>query len=145
RGAGRVDAAPGGRWRLSGHQPAATAAQDELRQAIEQQFLRGGLRQPPLEAVVQSFAQPEARVLVQSLRREGTLVECQPGWLVHAHALRDLHQQLRERRAAGASTFTVADFKQWTGLTRKTAIPLLEYLDRVRLTRRRGDLREICP
>lgn len=143
RDAGRVEAG-GGRWRRRGHQPRATEAQSALRQAIEQHFLMGGLSPPPLEAALRVFTQPEARVLVQTLLREGTLVECQPGWLVHAHALRDLQLQLRERRSAGAATFTVADFKQWTGLTRKTAIPLLEYLDRARLTRRRGDAREIC-
>ena len=34
-------------------------------------------------------------------------------------------------------------FKDLIGVTRKYAIPLLEYLDRERVTRRVGDLREI--
>jgi len=37
----------------------------------------------------------------------------------------------------------VAKFKELTGVTRKYAIPLLEYLDRERVTRRSGDVREI--
>jgi selenocysteine-specific elongation factor len=37
----------------------------------------------------------------------------------------------------------VAQFKEMTGVTRKYAIPLLEYLDRERVTRRVGDAREI--
>lgn len=41
------------------------------------------------------------------------------------------------------SRLSVADFKDLTGLTRKYAIPLLEYLDRERLTRREGDERVI--
>ncbi len=37
----------------------------------------------------------------------------------------------------------VAKFKELTGVSRKYAIPLLEYLDRERVTRRVGDMREI--
>ena len=37
----------------------------------------------------------------------------------------------------------VAKFKDMTGVSRKYAIPLLEYLDRERVTRRVGDERVI--
>jgi selenocysteine-specific elongation factor len=37
--------------------------------------------------------------------------------------------------------FSVPEFKDWTGVSRKYAIPLLEYFDRERLTRREGDAR----
>jgi len=47
---------------------------------------------------------------------------------------------LADRRPA---RFSVADFKQWTGVSRKYAIPLLEYLDRNRVTRREGNQRLI--
>jgi selenocysteine-specific elongation factor len=46
-------------------------------------------------------------------------------------------------KAAGMPTVDVAAFKQRYGLTRKYAIPLLEYLDRERVTRRQGDVRVI--
>ena len=39
--------------------------------------------------------------------------------------------------------FSVAEFKDWTGVSRKYAIPLLEWLDRERLTRRDGDSRVV--
>jgi selenocysteine-specific elongation factor len=39
--------------------------------------------------------------------------------------------------------FGVAEFKEWTGVSRKHAIPLLEFLDRERVTRREGDSRII--
>jgi selenocysteine-specific elongation factor len=39
--------------------------------------------------------------------------------------------------------FAVPQFKEWTGISRKYAIPLLEYLDRVRVTRREGDQRVV--
>jgi len=37
--------------------------------------------------------------------------------------------------------FAVPEFKDWTGISRKYAIPLLEFLDRERVTRREGDAR----
>ena len=50
--------------------------------------------------------------------------------------------QLRETLAARRGTrFQVGAFKEWTGVSRKYAIPLLEFLDRERVTRRDGDER----
>jgi selenocysteine-specific elongation factor len=42
-----------------------------------------------------------------------------------------------------AERFGVPAFKDWTGISRKYAIPLLEYLDRERVTRREGDERVV--
>jgi selenocysteine-specific elongation factor len=50
--------------------------------------------------------------------------------------------RLRELLAARkAQRFQVGQFKEWTGISRKYAIPLLEYLDRTHVTRREGDWR----
>ena len=43
--------------------------------------------------------------------------------------------------ARKAERFSVGAFKEWTGISRKYAIPLLEFLDRERITRREGDVR----
>ena len=45
--------------------------------------------------------------------------------------------------AGDAARIDVATFKERFGVSRKFAIPLLEYLDRERLTRRMGDSRVI--
>jgi selenocysteine-specific elongation factor len=58
----------------------------------------------------------------------------------HQAAIRTLRAMLAARKPA---RFTVGDFKTWTGVSRKYAIPLLEYLDRERITRRDGDARVI--
>ena len=39
--------------------------------------------------------------------------------------------------------FRVPEFKEWTGISRKYAIPLLEFLDREKITRREGDERVV--
>ena len=41
----------------------------------------------------------------------------------------------------GEDSLNISDFKKLTGLTRKTAIPLLEYLDKKKYTIRSGDVR----
>jgi selenocysteine-specific elongation factor len=53
-------------------------------------------------------------------------------------ALGRLREQLVLRRG---ERFSVPTFKDWTGVSRKYAIPLLEYLDREHVTRREGDER----
>ena len=59
---------------------------------------------------------------------------------VHHTALETLRAQMRELRA---QKMDVARFKELTGLSRKYAIPLLEHLDRERITRKEGDHRVV--
>ena len=59
---------------------------------------------------------------------------------VHSAALGRLAAQLTPLRG---SLIDVARFKQLTGLSRKYAIPLLEYLDRQRITLKQNDQRLI--
>jgi selenocysteine-specific elongation factor len=54
----------------------------------------------------------------------------------------DLRRQVAGRKTK-APKIDVAAFKDMTGVSRKYAIPLLEYLDRERVTRRVGDERLI--
>jgi selenocysteine-specific elongation factor len=56
----------------------------------------------------------------------------------HRSAIESLREMLAPRKAA---RFNVGTFKEWTGISRKYAIPLLEYLDREHITRRVGDER----
>ena len=57
-------------------------------------------------------------------------------------ALKTSIHALRDGQAAGTpATIDVAAFKERFGLSRKFAIPLLEWLDRERVTRRMGDRR----
>jgi selenocysteine-specific elongation factor len=63
--------------------------------------------------------------------------------LFHASALQALKDGVRALKTAGTKTVDVAAFKERYAITRKYAIPLLEYLDRERVTRRAGDSRVI--
>ena len=60
----------------------------------------------------------------------------------HRTALEELRRLVAAQKAKSPK-MDVATFKELTGVSRKYAIPLLEYLDRERVTRRVGDAREI--
>jgi selenocysteine-specific elongation factor len=83
------------------------------------------------------LVQRVSRVLVAegTLRRVGDA-------LVLRSRLDQLRDDVRARWPPG-STLDVAGFKELTGLTRKHVIPLLEYLDRERVTRRTGVERKV--
>jgi selenocysteine-specific elongation factor len=71
---------------------------------------------------------------------EGYLAKVSDDIYLHADVEAAMRRQVRERLAQGAG-LTVAEIRDILGTTRKYAVPLCEYLDRIGLTRRDGDLR----
>ena len=124
-----------------------TLTPEELRakQQIEQAFAKAGLAVPSVKEVFALMAIEKARAekLLQILLREKTLVRLSPELIFHAAALERLPGLLKEYKKTKGERIGVPAFKELTGITRKYAIPLLEYLDRQRLTRRTGDERVI--
>ena len=84
-----------------------------------------------------------AQKIVNILVREKILVKVSEDLLFHRAALERLPELLRRYKREKGERLSVPAFKELTGVTRKYAIPLLEYLDRQRLTRRVGDERQI--
>jgi selenocysteine-specific elongation factor len=129
---------------LPGHQltlsPEETRARDHLATAIRD----GGLTPPdPLAAAAtQRVDGATADRMLKILARDKTLVRVADLWF-HAEALAKLKRDVAEMKASGTSRLDVAVFKERYGVSRKFAIPLLEYLDRERVTRRVGDARVI--
>ncbi|MCO4744765.1 MAG: selenocysteine-specific translation elongation factor [Proteobacteria bacterium] len=90
----------------------------------------------------ETHSEPEVEALARLLEAEGVAVLVpQVGW-VDASVLEGLRVSLREH-FEGAEFLTPADFKAMTSLSRKTAIPLLEWLDRSKWTSRRGEGRVV--
>ncbi len=109
--------------------------------AVAQAYESAGLAAPSVLEVAQrlNLKEPEMRRLVTVLQRNKTLVRMgSDNLFIHSGALKQLAMQLTALRG---SLMDVARFKQLTGLSRKYAIPLLEYLDRQRITRIQGDQR----
>ena len=83
-----------------------------------------------------------AQKIVTLLLRDKTLVKISDDLVFHRDALLDLRARVMGEKAHSPK-MDVARFKDLTGVSRKYAIPLLEYLDRERVTRRVGDERVI--
>jgi len=109
---------------------------------IEGLFRSAGLDPPDRDGVIRESGGAAAAKLVDLLLARGSLVKLHDGKLFHAEALEALRARLREH-ARTSTTIDVATFKELAGVTRKNAIPLLEYLDESRATRRVGNSREI--
>ena len=78
--------------------------------------------------------------LVQHLLKSGAIVRLSPEVLVHAEVLGGIETTVRAQKGR---TMSVGDFRDLLGLSRKYLIPLLEHLDRRRITRRVGDARVV--
>jgi len=116
----------------------------ESQKIIEQAFASAGLKVPALKDVLAGLKVDKARgqKLVTLMLRDKVLVKISDELVFHRSALEGLRKMLSAEKAKSPK-IDVARFKDMTGVTRKYAIPLLEYLDRERVTRREGDLRVI--
>lgn len=81
-----------------------------------------------------------ARDLLEILVARRKVVRGGAGFYVHSPWLDELVSKLR---SSGRRELTVAEFKSLAGLSRKYAIPLLELLDEMGVTKRKGALREV--
>jgi len=111
---------------------------------IERAFATAGLKVPALKDVLAGVKVDKTRAqkIVTLLLREGTLVKLSDDLVFHRDALGGLKQSVAEQKRS-SDKLDVARFKDLTGVSRKYAIPLLEWLDRERVTRRVGDARTI--
>jgi len=126
--------------------PADRALRDKLA-AI---FQAAQLEPPTLDRAFETAGVPpagraHARKILHLLLTEGTLVRASTDIYLHAEAITRLQKLLQEFAAAHEPDrlIDVAAFKELAGVSRKYAIPLLEYLDQARITRRAGDKRII--
>jgi selenocysteine-specific elongation factor len=133
------------RLALPTHRVTVTGADDTVRAAILEAYRASGLT-PPDAAGVQAAAKASAAIVEKVttlLLREKRLVRLDT-LIFHSDVLQQLKEDVLGLKAAapgGRATVDVAAFKDRYGVTRKFAIPLLEYLDRERVTRRTGDVR----
>ena len=114
--------------------------EEEAFNRITGAFERAGLAVPSTaEVLTASGVDPvRARNLLQILFRQKRLIRISEDLIYHPAAIDALKAILAAHKG---ETFSVTAFKDWTGVSRKYAIPLLEFLDRERITRREGDAR----
>jgi selenocysteine-specific elongation factor len=115
------------------------------KERMETAFGGAGLAVPSAKEVLANLPVEAKRAekILQMLLREKTLVRITPELIFHREALAHLKQRLSTYKKTKGERISVPVFKELAGITRKYAIPLLEYLDRERVTRRVGDERVI--
>ncbi len=116
----------------------------ESKRIIEQEFASAGLKVPSLKEVLAGLKVDKVRAqkIVTLLLRDKVLIKISEELVFHQSALTDLRHRIAVLKTS-VPKIDVARFKEMTGVSRKYAIPLLEYLDRERVTRRVGDERVI--
>ena len=126
--------------RLASHKVALKRDEEEASGKIESAFREAGLAVPAVPEVLAKAGVETARArsVLQLLIREKKLIRIGDDLVFHESAIRSLRELLALRKG---TRFAVPEFKDWTGVSRKYAIPLLEFLDRERVTRRDGESR----
>ena len=140
---GKVELA-GDLVRLRGRNVVMKDEESESKKILEAAFQTAGLKVPAMKEVLAGLKVDRARAqkIVTLLLRDKVLVKVSDDLLFHRDALDDLRRLMAQEKTKNVR-INVARFKDVTGVTRKYAIPLLEYLDRERITRRVGDERVI--
>jgi selenocysteine-specific elongation factor len=130
--------------RLVGREIQLSPEEASAKEEISRTFAKTGLAVPSAKEVLGSLRidRPRAEKILRILLKEKVLEKVADDLIFHQSALLKL-RELIVRRKSQSNRLNVSVFKEITGLSRKYAIPLLEYLDRERVTRRQGDERII--
>ncbi len=138
---GRVRQA-GAMFALADFEPALDAAEADIAARLKAVLAKAGLAAPFSGELKEKVGGDPARIddILDYLARQGDVTKIKEGYWVLARELEALRDRL-EAHLEAEGELTPAAFKAMTGLTRKWAIPLLEYFDRVQLTLRVGDVR----
>ena len=136
--------------RVSTHRVDLSDHDLQLREKLEQTFIDAGIESPSIDeamtrAGVTAPMRLAGRKILQLLIDDRTLVRVQNEMFVHKGVLEELKGKLLAYAARNEPErlIDVAGFKDLAGVSRKYAIPLLEYFDREHITRRAGDKRLI--
>lgn len=132
------------RLRLAGREISLNPNEATAKKSIERIFLKAGLKVPHLDEALSGLPIPkeQARRIVVLLTNEKKLVKISENLFFHGESIARLKKVLADQKNV-SERIDVAKFKILTDVSRKYAIPLLEYLDRERITRRSGDFRVI--
>ena len=119
-----------------------SAEEDAIQQNISNLFESAGFAVPGIaDCLASTGLKPErAKAVLQNLLRSGVLLRLTDDLMLHVSAVAKLREILS---AKSGSAFTVSEFKAWTGVSRKYAVPILEFADRQKMTRRNGELRTV--
>ena len=130
---------------LASHAPKLSKKQQQALDEIVAAFREGGF-QPPSIADCNEFMPGQDKEITKLLKlavAEGRLVHVGQQIHLHFESVAELKEKLTE--ALGASEgMTLSEIRELFGTTRKYAVPIAEYLDKIGFTRRKGDVRVLA-
>jgi len=136
--------------RTSDHSVALSDEDLGLQQKLEDLYLRAGVEAPTVDealtkAGIEPNQQQQAKRLLQLLLNSGRIVRVANDMYMHQQTISELTKRLLTfaDQHEPERLIDVPTFKNLAGVSRKYAIPLLEYFDRERVSRRAGDKRLI--
>jgi selenocysteine-specific elongation factor len=129
---------------LSGFQPKLSQGERKLKTELAETIRSGGMS-PPDASELAADAGPRGGAvpdLLALLRDEDQIVEINAQLFLDAEIENGLRRRVRERLADG-SAITMSELRDLLGTTRKYAVPIGEYFDRIGVTKRDGDVRRL--
>ncbi len=129
---------------IAGFEPRLSQAERKLKNELAESIRKGGMSPPDSTELAASAGQKAAVVpdLLALLRDEQQVVEVNPTLYLDVEIAGELRRRVAERLKDG-SAITMAELRDLLGTTRKYAVPIGEYLDKIGLTRREGDTRRL--
>jgi len=138
----RITVANGDVLEIPGRSKTLGGTEGELARHIENRYESAGLQPPPVSEIIneKTYRPKMVEGVVSFLVKQGTLIRLAEGVYVHRTVIAAAREKIASRRG---QTIDVGQFKEFFGLSRKVAIPLLEHFDRVGVTKRVGDSRQV--
>ncbi len=137
--------------RLSSHSRELSAGAKKVLESLSDAYGKAGLQVPGLDDALADaskgtgLSRAEARQIFQMLVDSAEILKVSEDFYFSRGAIEELTGRLKEYAETTAENrlIGVPEFKDLAGISRKYAIPLLEYLDAIKITRRAGDKRLI--
>jgi selenocysteine-specific elongation factor len=132
----------GSQIRLATHKVKVGADLAKVKTKLDDFFKLASFQPPMLKEVFNEAGTPEgpSKEAMQVLVDEGALIRLKEDLIYHKDALAGARSRL-ENYLGDHDNISASEFRDLLGITRKHAIPLLEYFDTARITLRIGDKR----
>jgi selenocysteine-specific elongation factor len=127
----------------AGFEPGFSPAQQILRGRLLEELRAAGLSPPSVVELTTAHRTNDVRAVLRLMEANGEVAAINAEYYVDRQALFGALQSVRA--ALGSDPLPAGDFKAVLPVSRKYLIPLLEYMDRVGVTKREGDLRRVIP
>jgi selenocysteine-specific elongation factor len=130
---------------LEGAGPKLSANEQKLLAQLVERFRTAGIESPSVQECRELAVRNQASVpqLLKLAAAGGELVEVAPEYYLHRDVEAQIRETLREKMVGGTG-MTVSQIREFLGTSRKYAVPVCEYMDRIGYTVREGDVRVLA-